>query len=52
MQVQCLLAVEEVACYFSRQAPCKRQVAIRAGGDPLMLEWIDHDEAGFFTDAS
>ena len=43
VQVQSLMTAEEVARYFGRHSQGKRQLIIRAGGDPIILGRIDYD---------
>jgi len=48
VQVQSLMTAEEVARYFGKRAQGKRQLIIRAGGDPIILGRIDYDRSELF----
>ncbi|WP_430436058.1 type IV secretory system conjugative DNA transfer family protein [Oceanibaculum nanhaiense] len=48
VEVQELMTLEEVARYFGRDDRLARQLVIRAGDDPLILQRVNYDTHPFF----
>lgn len=48
VEVQDLMTAEEVSRYFARDDHLARQLVIRAGDDPMILQRINYDTHGFF----